>query len=183
MFEAIKLIPFGAKIGIFIAFLAALAGLYYVGYNKGLNVSAVEIAKYEGEVSKLNEKLATRGGEVRVETVTKYLQGETIAGETVYRTRTVVKTVVPEQYTLSKGWVYAYNQSVLGVETDPALAADATPSDVTDKEALEVITDNNAISLANARQLDALTGYLDNMEKVYEEVNGRPSSADDERVR
>lgn len=183
MFAAIKLIPFGAKIGILIAFLAALAGLYYVGYNKGLNVSEVAIAQYETKVSKLNEKLATKGGEVRVETVTKYLKGETVAGQTVYRTRTVVQTVVPEQYTLSKGWVYAYNQSVLGAETDPVLAGDATPSDVTDKQALEVITDNNAISLANARQLDSLTGYLEDMERVYEEVNGRPSSADDERVR
>ena len=183
MFAALKLIPFGAKIGILIAILAALGGMYYVAYNKGLNVAAVEIAQYEGKVNKLQAEVNEKVGKVKVETVTRYLKGETVAGETVYRTRTVVEQSVPEQFTFSNGWIYTYNQSVKGEETNSTLASDATSSGVSDKQALVTIVANNAISHRNERRLDTLTGYLVQMEKINEEVNGRPRSSDDERVR
>jgi hypothetical protein len=171
LFAALKLIPFGAKIGILIAILAALGGMYYVAYNKGLNVSKVEIAEYEGKVNRLQAEVTAKVTEVKVETITRYLRGETLAGETVYKTRTIVEKSVPEQFTFSKGWIYTYNQSVQGLETDATLAADPTPSGVTDKQGLVTIVDNNATSLKNARQLDTLTGYVQNIKFKLEDLS------------
>lgn len=183
MWAAFKGLSIGGKLFILAAIFALFGATYYVGYSKGANISEVEIAQYEGKVNKLQAELNKKVGVVKVETVTRYLKGETVAGETVYRTRTVVEQAVPEQFTFSNGWIYTYNQSVKGEETDPTLAADPTPSGVTDKQALVTIVENNAISHRNERQLDTLTGYLVEMERINEEVNGRPSSPDDERVR
>ena len=183
MWAAFKGLSIGGKLFILAAILALFGATYYVGYSRGTNISKVEIAEYEGKVATLDAKVRDAQGKVNVETVTRYLQGETVAGQTVYRTRTIVEKTVPEQFTFSNGWIYTYNQSVQGLETDENFASDPTPSGVTDKQALKTIVDNNASSLKNARQLDTLTGYLVEMEKVNEKVNGRPRSNDDERVR
>lgn len=182
MWAGFKVLSLGAKaavIGSILAVLLAILGTsYYVGYNKGHTESKLAISQYEGKVKDLTIKLGQAEGKVRVDTVTKYLQGETVAGETVYKTRTVVETKVVPQHVLSKGWIYTYNQSVAGAEVDPNLAADPTPSGVVDRDALLTIVDNNATSLANARQLDALIGYENDLERARENaINGKPGSS------
>lgn len=175
MWAAFKALPILAKLGIAFGILALFAATigstYYVAYNKGLNVSAVEIQKYKTKVSDLTNKLTTAQGKVDVQVVTKYLEGLTKVVEKEGKTITVVKEVVPEQFKFSKGWVYSYNQSVLGADVDPALAADTSPSSISDAKVLiDTIIPNNYKSRRNIAKLDSLQEWIVNTEKSREEV-------------
>ncbi len=172
MFAAFKLISWQVKLGILVALLAIMGALYYVGYKKGENISRVEIAKYEGKVQELNGRLATAQGKVDVRIVTEYKDKLVYVDRIVTKTRTVVERSVPEQFKFSKGWVYAYNQSVLGKEVDPQLASDATPSTSSDLRALAgTIIPNNGVCLSNAAQLEALQKWTRDSQAARENVN------------
>lgn len=172
MFAAFKALSLGGKLFILAAILALFGATYYVGYSKGANISAVEIAKYEGKVKDLNAQLKTAQGKTDVQVVTKYLDRDKIITNTVVKTRTVVEQNVVEQFTLSKGWIYAYNQSVLGLAVDPELAADATPSTTSEMRALaDTIVPNNGNALSTAAQLEALQEWVRETEKNFEKVN------------
>jgi len=165
MWAAFKLLTWQAKAGIAVAVLAILLALVgstaYVSYNKGLNVSKVEIAKYKGEAETLNKKLAVAQGKVDVRVVTEYKDRVNTIEKIVYKTRTVVGENVPEQFTFSRGWVYAYNQSVRGLELDPVLASDKTASPVSDLRALaDTIVPNNGICLTNKQKADSLQTWI-----------------------
>ena len=172
MFAAFKLIGWQVKLGILVALLAIMGALYYVGYTKGENVSRVEIAKYEGKIKGLNADLAKAQGKVDVQIVTQYKDRLQYVDRVVTKTRTVVEQSVPEQFQLSKGWVYAYNQSVLGLVVDPVLASDVAPSTSTERRALAgTIVPNNGICLANAEQLKALQQWTLDSQAAREKVN------------
>lgn len=172
MWTAFKALSIGSKLFILAAILALFGATWYVGYSKGANISEVKIAQYEGKINKLNADLKTAQGKTDVKVVTKYLDREKVITNTVYKTRTIVEQSVPEQFTLSKGWVYAYNQSVLGLDVDAELAADPTPSTVSEMRALaDTIIPNNGKALTTAERLKALQEWVAETEKNFEKVN------------
>lgn len=177
MWAAFKALTWQVKLGISIGLLAILAALIgstaYVSYQKGLNVSKVEIQAYQTKVKDLNTKLATAQGKVDVKVVTEYKDRVAYVNRVVYKTRDVIRDSVPEQFTLSRGWIYAYNQSVRGLELDPALASDKTPSTVSEMRALaDTIAPNNGICLANKAQLDSLQQWVTETEASRAQVTG-----------
>jgi hypothetical protein len=172
MFALFKGVSLGAKLGIVLGIVLLFAATWYIGYTKGSNISKVEIAKYEGRVNKLNADLATAHGKVDVRVVTEYKDRVNTIDHTVYQTRDVIRTKVVPQFNFSKGWVYAYNQSVLGLPVDPTLASDASPSPTSDLVALlDTLVPNNGICLANSAQLAALQQTILEREAADVKIN------------
>ncbi len=154
--------------------LALLVGIFFaghqIGYTKGEAISAVEIAQYEKDLQALNSKLATAQGKIDVRTITKYRDRVEYVDRVITKTRTVVEQSVPEQFTLSKGWVYAYNSSIRGTAPDPALASNPEPSTVSEMRALAgTIVPNNGICLTNSARLDALQNWVKESGEVRNE--------------
>lgn len=159
--------------GAAIAVLAiAFGATYHIAYNKGLNVSKVEIQRYEGAVAILAKRLAEKQTTVTTRIQTEYLDRVVYRERIIYRNEGTIITQVPEQYTLSRGWVYAHDQSASNALIDPVLAADANPSHTTDKVALQLIADNYGnVCRANTDQLISLQSWVRQQEAANEEVN------------
>jgi hypothetical protein len=171
MFKIFKLIGWKVNLGLLIGLLIAFASVYYIGYTKGENLSKIAISQYETKVQKLNADLANAQGKVDIQIITKYKDRVIYIDRVEYKTRTIVEQAIPEQYYLSKGWVYAYNQSILGLDPDPMLASDDSPSGITDKQALvETIIPNNFKSHQNAATLEGLQNWVIESEKARKEV-------------
>lgn len=161
MWAAFKALGWGGKALVLAAILAILASCYYVGLDRGKNISKVEIAKYEGKIKTLEAERNAAQAKIDVRYVTQYKDRIQYVDRVVTKTRTVVEQSVPEQFTLSKGWIYAYNQSVRGLDVDPAKASDATPSTVTEMRALaDTIVPNNGVFLSNKAQLESLQDWI-----------------------
>ena len=92
MFGAFKLFTWQFKLGISIALLVMMGALYYVGYTKGVNVSRVEIAKYQGKVEKKGGELAKAQAKVDVQTIIKYKDRVVYLDKVITKTRTVPAT-------------------------------------------------------------------------------------------
>lgn len=175
MWAAFKLLTWQAKagiIGLALAILLVVIGsTAYVSYQKGLNVSKVEIQKYETKSQQLQAKLNKAQGKVDVQVVTQYKDRVQYVDRVVYQTRDVIRTSVVPQFKLSKGWIYAYNQSVQGLAVDPTLAADSSAASVSDVDALaDTIAPNNGVCLANKAQLDSLQQWVRETEMIRHEV-------------
>ncbi len=163
-----KLIVAGAVLA---ALAIAVSSTYYVAYNKGLNVSKVEITQYEGQVQGLRAELTAAQGKVTTEIQTVYLDRVVERERIVYRNRDVIITQVPEQYILSRGWVYAHDQAALGRPIDSGIAANTEPSEVTDRSALNLVADNyGTVCRANTDQLTALQSWINQQREAYEET-------------
>lgn len=146
-----------------VAILAALAiaifAAHTIGYNKGKNISKVEIASYEGKVKKLEAELTKRQTTTDIKYVTKYITDTQYIDRIVYQNRDVIRTEVvsrPVQYTVTQGFLYAHNQSALGLPIDPVLARNATPSQLDDPSLLIGIAENYGICRTNKANLEAL---------------------------
>jgi hypothetical protein len=159
--------------------LAAVGVLISVGiaidriaYNKGLNVSALEIAKYQTAILSLDGKLKEAQSKVNTRIEYKYLTDTVERTRIQYVNRDVIIDRVPEQYALSVGWVYAHNQAALGLEINPMLASDAAPSIITDRIAIEKISSNYiAVCQANEEKLTALQTWVRETKEAADEVN------------
>lgn len=149
----------GAGIGI-LMLVAACIYLYQQGKNAGIGIANTHIAEYQKKIQDLNTQLARKEILVRERVITEYHTKEIVRTQIEYKNRDIIKTVVPKQYYLSQGWVYAHDQSVLGLEIDPALASNPNPSTVSDQAALNVVSDNYNISNKNTNQLEALQQYI-----------------------
>ena len=152
--------------------LAAIIGsTATVSYQRGLNVSKVEIQKYQTKVAQLQSKLDQKQGTTDVKIVTEYKDRVAYVDRVVYKTRDVIRDNVVPQFKLSKGWIYSYNQSVQGLEVDPVLAANGSAASVSDVDALaDTIVPNNGVCLANKAQLDKLQQWVRETEANRAEV-------------
>lgn len=169
------------KVGIIVLLIiAALGGIgkfiYDQGYSKGVNVAAYQISRYELASVKLKNKLATAQASVDTRVITQYRDRVEYVDRVKTKTQTVVRESVPEQFKLSKGWVYAYNQSVAGAEPDAFKASDPDPSNTSDRSGLLAITANNGICLANQAQLDSLQQWVRETEASRKEIVGEKNS-------
>lgn len=176
MWAAFKLLSLKAKaglVGLALAILLAVIGsTAYVSYQKGLNVSKVEIQKYQAKKQEVQTKFVTLQGKTDVQVVTQFKDRISYVDRIVYKTRDVVRDSVPQQFNFSRGWVYAYNQSVKGLEVDPVLAADKTPASATDVGVLaDTLVPNNGICLNTKAQLEALQKWQLETEANRAEAN------------
>lgn len=164
MWSAFKLVPFKIKllIGVlFLAFIGAVAfGSMQVGLTKGRAESKVAIAQYETKLSDLRAKISEKQTVTDTKIVTKYITDVKEVEKIIYRNRDVIKTVVPEKYYLTKGWLYAYNQSVRGLPIDAVLAANDEDSGIIDSVGLETINDNNGKCIAREAQITGLQDWI-----------------------
>lgn len=176
MWAAFKALSLGTKIGVAIGILslliAAIGSSYVIGYNKGVNIAELELVRFQAAAAQINTQIKTIQGKSTVRLVTEYKDRIQYVDRVVTKTRTIVEQSVPEQYKLSNGWVYAYNQSVAGAELDPAKAADPVESNTSDRSALLTITKNNGICISNEAQLTSLQAWIIQMEKDRKEALG-----------
>lgn len=163
MWAKFKAFGWKGKLGI-LAALLAIAGAFYATYNQaykaGVGVAATQLTEYKNKSLALSKKLAEAQTKVDTRVVTEYKDRISYVDRVVYKNRTIIDSVVPEQFKLSNGWIYAYNQSAIGAEIDPTKASDAYMSNVSDKAALSAIAGNNGICLSNQAQLDALQKWI-----------------------
>lgn len=144
------------SIGALLVIFSGATTIYSKGYTNGENVSKVALQTYENQVLKLREEVKTAQGKITQKVITEFVELEKERERIVYVNRPVIEENVPEQHLLSKGWVYAHNQTALGRPIDPVLASDNTPAMVTDVDALGTIAENNNQCIANADRLEAL---------------------------
>ena len=154
-----------AKLAAIAAAILLIVGTFYlgsyIGYQRGVNVAAVEIQRYQIASQRLQQAIQKAQTQVNERVVVQYKDRVSYIDRVVYKTKTVVEQSVPEQFSLSRGWIYAYNQSVLGLELDPTKASDATPSSVSEMRALSnTIAPNNGICLSNKAKADALQAWI-----------------------
>jgi hypothetical protein len=163
----------GAIAGVAILATAGFA-LYSVAYSKGENVSKVAIQGYQTKVQQLNAKLLEEEQKVTERVIREY-HTKTIERErTVYRNGDTITRVVPEQYLLSKGWVYAHDQTAKDESVDPSKASNVDASTVSDRAALNVVAENNALANQNADQLEALQTWITDVNKTRDSVTAKP---------
>ncbi len=165
------------KLGIGLAILVALGialfAAYKIGYSKGENISAVEISKFQKEKAELQTKVVQAQAKVDTRVVTQYVTKIAYQDKIVYRNRDIIRTVIkdrPLHETVSNGWVYAHNQSVLGLEIDPIKAEDPLASGFLDSVILERVTDNYAIGNKAITQLEALQQWITESWKAKNEA-------------
>jgi vacuolar-type H+-ATPase subunit I/STV1 len=137
--------------------------LYRSGRQSGVNEGNKNIAEYQTKIETLNRQLREKEIAVRERVINNYHTRTIERVKVEYVNRDVIRTVVPEQFKLSKGWVHAHDQAAKGEVIDPALAADPKPSDTTDRAALAVVSDNYNLANRNADRLEALQTYLKEM--------------------
>ena len=148
----------GGVIALIVAGLLAFAALRI--YNAGVGQANLKIAQYEQKVSDLNAQLKEKQIQVTERVIKEYHTKEIVRTQIEYQNRDIIKNVVPEQYKLSYGWIYAHDQSALGEPINSELASNANPSPISDRAALNVVTDNYNDSNRTADQLEALQKYI-----------------------
>lgn len=136
------------------------SAIYYVAYNKGENKADVEITDYQRKIQELNNRELQKEIQVRDRVIKEYHTKEIIRTRVQVVNQGVIRDRVPEQYRLSRGWVYAHDQSAQGKVIDPSRASNPTPSETSDKGALQVIDVNYDIARANKAKLDSIQRFL-----------------------
>jgi hypothetical protein len=175
MWGLLKALPLASKLTLAGAILAALlltiGSTYYVAYNKGLNVSALAIERYQTSSAKLMAAITKSQGIVRERRLVSYVDRVKVIDNTIVQTRTIVRDSVPQQFKFSRGWIYSYNQSVKNLPVDPVLASDATPATVSDVDALaDTIVPNNGRCLVNKARLDELQAFVRESDEVRKQA-------------
>jgi hypothetical protein len=139
---------------------ALIAGVFFYGYMKGSTYADAELARYGQKQAELVSELEKAKTEITIQTVTKYVDRLQVVKEKEYVYRDLAQNVVPNQFTLSNGWVHTHDASVRADNADPARASDATPSGITDTTALVGIVGNYSRCQQNAEQLRQLQQWI-----------------------
>ena len=151
------LIPLPYKI---IAVVFIVGGAFAAGYKKGTDAGEVMIQQAANEAEQLKIELEKEQANIKERVVTEYVDKIKVVTqrETIYRD--AAANAVPGQFTLSNGWVYLHDTSVLGNELNPDMASDDTESTIKDNQALGTVLSNYSICLQNAQQLVSLQSWI-----------------------
>ncbi len=163
-----------AGVAILVALAIAIYAAHYVGYQKGKNISAVAITRYEKEAGELRTKIVQARAVVNERIVTEYVTQVVYRDRVNYINRDIVQRVIvdrPIEQTVSKGWIYAHNQFALGLPIDPTLAADKTVSGVLDRRILDKVADNYRIGQNGINLAEAFQKYHRETEAAYAKAN------------
>lgn len=85
----------------------------------------------------------------------------------------VILLEAPKQYTLSNGWVYLHDQAAQNLQADTGKSGDATPSGVSDRDALSVILGNYNTCTDKDSQILQLKDYISKVRKAFDDFNQR----------
>lgn len=160
----LSMIPLPYKL---LAGAALLAGVFFYGYTKGSAYAEAELARFGQKNAELAVELEKKNTEISTQVVTEYVDRVNTIREKEYVYRDIAQTVVPNQCTMSNGWVYTHDASARADDADPARASDAAASGVEDNTALLTIISNHATYQAVAEQLRQLQRWVtENREAV-----------------
>lgn len=158
-----------AGAAVLLALAIAIYASHTVGYNKGKNLSRVEIQRYEKELAQAQAKIVTRIVRGDTKVVTQYRDRVQYEDRIVYVNRDIIRTQVvdrPLNMTVSNGWIHAHNKSALAEPIDPSTAADSTASGIPDTQVLLGVTDNYAIANQCITRLQSLQALIKEREKA-----------------
>jgi len=164
------LIPLPYKI---LAIVFVVGGAFGYGFKKGNERAEVEINKFANETETLKIELEKEQNNIKEKVVTEYVDKVKVVKEKEYVLQQAATNNVPSQYNLSNGWVYIHDHAT-GSESgipDPTAAADATPSDVKDNQALLTVLTNYSVCLQNAQQLIGLQNWVIETDKSVTKQN------------
>jgi hypothetical protein len=160
-----------ALIGIFLAMMVVTHGsAWFVGYQKGKNISVVAIANYEKSKNKLQADVNKGQGKVNEKTITVYRDRVQVVHDVVYKNRDIIRdNVVSRDSTFSMGWINAHNAAALGFPVNPEAAANKTPSGVKDADALITVAGNYGAAHQCQAQLQGWQNWYADTKKMYED--------------
>src|ERR1017187_5243084 len=138
------------------AIAIAIGSLCFWSYGKGVSKSNAVIASYQQKLLTEENQLSQLILPIETKIVTKYVTRTVIIHDNANTNSGIITSVVPDTGVLSTGWIAAHNAAVQGQLIDKTLASNTVPSGVTDTQALDVVSKNYAICLANKEQLIAL---------------------------
>lgn len=151
------LIPLPYKI---LALALMVSGAFAAGYKKGTDAGEVMVQQAANEAEQLKIELEKEQANIKERVVTEYQDRIVKVKEREVVYQNAAENTVPGQFTLSNGWVYLHDTSVLGNELNPDLASDDTESTVRDNQALGTVLSNYSICLQNAQQLVSLQSWI-----------------------
>jgi hypothetical protein len=147
-----------------VAVLAAIAGTFGAGYYSGYSNEHAKFEKYKLErkleISELKQNHATTLLNLKDKTVTEYIDRVQYVKQLETKYVQVASTNVPQQGTMSNGWVSLHDASAKSREPDIELASDPTSSGVTDTSALVTIITNYARCTQDQQQLMSLQKFI-----------------------
>lgn len=162
------------KIAIGVLFLSvSLIGTYTYGYVKGSAKSEVEIANYRAKAEKQISDLKTKSNKTNEKVVTQYVDRVRTVRDKEYVYRDNLVNLEESQNELSVGWVELHDSSALMIDPNTDLIKNNSTSDITDKEALNVIISNYARCHENTEQLIALQKWISDTKQLIETENSR----------
>ena len=107
---------------------ALVAGVFFYGYMKGSAYADAELARYGQKQAELVAELEKKNTEISTKVVTKYVDRVQVVKEKEYVYRDLAQNVVPNQFTVSNGWVYTHDASARADNADAARASYETSS-------------------------------------------------------
>jgi hypothetical protein len=150
----------------------AFVGHHY--YKKGEAISAIQISKYESAIHDLQAKKSQGQVVINDRIVTKYVDRIRNVDRIVNTNHDVIQRVIVDRpSTFSLGWIDAHNQSALGLAIDPAKAANADASGITDKAALDIIASNYQKYHQCQIVVDGWKEWYGNTSKLYQDSNSK----------
>jgi hypothetical protein len=139
---------------------AILVGVFFYGYMKGSAYAEAELARYGQKQAELVADLERKNTEISTQVVTEYVDRVQVVKEKEYVYRDLAQNAVPNQFTMSNGWVYTHDASARADNADPARASDETSSGIADTTALVGIIGNYSRCQQNAEQLRQLQQWI-----------------------
>ena len=155
--------------------VALVLGLFFsgkaIGYNSGINDSKIAIANYGTQLAKTETRIIEKTGPIQIKYVIKYKDREAAVTTAHAVLVDTAKNFVPQQFTFSKGWINAFNGSILDTPISKEDASNVDSSGVTDKDGLTVLLDNNAKCKIDQSRLDNLIDVYIETRAAYDQVN------------
>lgn len=178
MWAAFMLLGRGAKFlligGILLFIVLAITGTYYtghkVGYTQAEAVCKEAQALAQAEASKTEANIAKQQTKIQTDGLSKQKEKERV----IYQTHVIYRDGVNSNKstaTWSKGSVYIHDQAVDEKPIDSSSAADATPSEVKDTQALLVVLSNYQQCSIDRERLRAIQQWTVDTQKSVATAN------------
>jgi len=153
-----------------LAAAAIIVGVFVFGYMKGSAYAEAELARFAAEKSEQIAELEKKNAEISNNVVTEYVDRVNTIREKEYVYRDIAQNSVPSQSVMSNGWVYTHDISATSSDADASRASDASPSGVTDTQALLGIIGNYNRCLQNSQQLTSLQQWINDNKRAVDEM-------------
>lgn len=154
--------------------LAALA-IFTYGFAKGNSRADARIHEYEVAQQELRTKIQSGQTVVNERIVTKYVPKiQKIFIERDINNDVIDNNVPKQGYSLSAGWIYAYNTSVIGGTPNRNLASDNTPSG---KDEIDVLLNANENYASCRAAIEKVNGWQDWYNQSVDNIHNAKGSS------